>query len=323
MALRDMIGDMLGRVPKLSAQLARTLVNEALSKIYSENDWSFNLVEGGWLTQNLVSDGTITAKIGSNQIIGDVIAVAAWNAVGFDITQMQIRLPAYALYSVVAYSAPVLTIDRPWMEPDGAFLEYFMYQAYYPAPVPDMRRWLTIRDTTNAASLDFSSFKQTDLATADPQRTIFQNPSCVVPYKVDSRPGSATMGYMLYEMYPQPLQELPYALFAVREGAPLVNPQDTLPYPLTEELVRARARMLAYEWAESQMGQETHRGSQADYRFLMGAAEALYRERIQDVRKIDRNLSDQFIASLNRCKGAAYGGPFFSPLTGTVNIGTF
>jgi hypothetical protein len=234
---------------------------------------------------------------------------------------MQIRSPAYALYSVIAYQNPTLTIDRPWAEPEGIGLTYLMYQAYYPAPVPDVKRWFTVRDTSNAANLKVPpAMSQMDLARGDPQRTVFNQPSMVVPFKTDTRPGSATPGYMLYELYPHPLQELPYALFLVRQGAPLINPGDTLQYPLTEDLVKARARALAYEWKESQKGQETHRGSEANYQFLMQAAEALYQERIKDIRKIDRNLSDPFFQSIDRCASAFGGGPFFSPITMTARV---
>jgi hypothetical protein len=240
--------------------------------------------------------------------------------VGLSITEMQIRSPAYALYSVIAYQNPTLTIDRPWTEPEGIGLTYLLYQAYYPAPVPDVKRWFVVRDTSNAANLGIPpAVSQMDLAQGDPQRTIFGLPSRVVPYKTDTRPGSATPGYMLYELYPHPLQELPYALFLVRQGAPLVNPGDTVPYPLTEELVKTRARALAYEWKESQKGQETHRGSEANYQFLMEAAEVLYKERIQDIRKIDRNLADPFLQKVRRCNGCC-GGPFFSPITGTLRV---
>jgi hypothetical protein len=315
-----MIGDLCGRIPKLSAQLARTLVNEALSKIYSESDWSFNYVESGWMTQGVVTQGSITAALGSNQITGDVSATAAWDQVGLSITEMQIRSPAYALYSVIAYQNPIITIDRPWAEPEGIGLNYLMYQAYYPAPVPDLKRWLTIRDTSNASNLDFDNVNQNDLAVGDPQRTIFGLPNKVVPYKTDTRAGSATYGYMLYELYPHALQELPYATFAIRFGPPLVNPGDTLNYPLTEDCVKARARALAYEWKESQKGTETHRGSESNYEFLMQAAEVLYKERIQDIRKIDRNLADPFIRKIQRCGGGCCGGPFFSPITGTLRV---
>lgn len=321
MALRDMIGDMMGRIPKLSAQLARTLLNEALAKIYDESDWSFNLVEGGWKTQNLVSAGTITATTGSNSITGDLRAATAWDGVGLPITQMQIRLPSFALYSVIGYSNPTLTLERPWEEPGGTGLTYWMYQAYYATSVPDVKRWLSIRDFSNAGDLDFSSYRQSDMAQLDPQRTIFQNPTCVVPYKTDTRPGSATYGYMLYELYPHPIVSLPYALYFVRRGAPLVSPGDTVSYPLTEECVRARARMLAYEWKESQMGQETHRGSQANYQFLMQAAEALYQERIKDCRKVDRNLVDLFLTRIRRCN-ATFGGSFYNAITSTANVGS-
>lgn len=327
MALRDMIGNLSGRIPKLSSQLARTFINDALSKIGDENTWSFNLFESGWLTQNLVQAGTITATIGSASVTGNAAAAAAWAALGLNLTKMQIRLPAYNLYSVIAFASPVITLDRPWMEPAGAGLSYLMYQAYYPSPVASLKRWLTIRDFTNAANLDFWSKKQSDLAANDPPRTIFQNPSCVVPFKSDTRgqgtaTPSPTLGYMLYELYPHPLAQLPYALYGEQNLPALTNPGDTIPYPLTEECVLHRARELAYEWKESQKGDDTHRGSGADWKFLRGAAKAEYDDRIKDIRKSDRDLVDSFVTKIRR-RNATLGAPFYSAVTNTASVGGF
>lgn len=329
MALRDMIGSLMGRIPKLSSQLARTLINDSLAKIYDENTWSFNLFEAGWLTPSLVQAGTITTQVGYDTVVGDPTAVAAWNAIALILVRMQIRLPAYALYSVIAYDGvSTLTLDRPWMEPAGTGQHYMMYQAYYAPPMQDFKNWITIRDTTNAADVNFWDFKESDLAARDPQRSIFEQPWCAVPYKTDTRGAgtlnaSPTLGYMLWELYPHPLSQLPYALYGARTGKPLVLPTDTLPYPLTEACVLDRARALAYEWKESQKGQETHRGSGADYKFLMGVAEALYKERIQDIRKSDRDLVDNFVTKIRRGLGGRIGAPFYSPITGRATVGSY
>lgn len=315
----------LASIPKVARNYAGTLVNRALRKIYDENNWSFNLGESNWLTPPVISAGTITTTIGSPTIVGDATAAADWIAgsnAGSLLTQRQIRTPAYSLYNIIAFDGvDTLTVDRPWLEPaHGAGVTYLLYGAYYPAPVDDFVRWLNVRDFTNAANLNFWQFKQTDLAASDPQRTIFMNPSRVVPFESDHRTGSSTFGRMLFELYPHQLAQLPYYLYYVRKGLPLVSASDTVPYPLTEELVIWRAKVMAYEWKESQKGEDAVRGSGSNWQFLMQAADAEYKDRLKDIRKTDRDLVDNFVTRLRRVMPAT-GAPFYSPITGQGSIG--
>ncbi len=76
-----------------------------------------------------------------------------------------------------------LTIDRPWVDPPQSSANYLIYQAYYAAP-PGFKRWFTIRDVTNNNSMDWWTKTEFDLATDDPQRTIFDQPYFVVPFEV-------------------------------------------------------------------------------------------------------------------------------------------
>lgn len=345
MPFRDMYRELEGWVAGLPFGLSRTLINRALEKIYEANNWSFQIQESGWFTPGLiaptgtgVSAGTITATLGSTTITGNATAKATWNAIPapFLITQMQIRLPAYALYDVVAYDSGtgVINIDRPWSEPAGVSLQYMLYQTYFTAPVPDFKRWLAVRDFTNAANLIWWEWRQKDLDMFDPQRTVFQNPDHVVPYKVDTRENTSTPGSMRFELYPQPLSQLPYSLYFVRKGPQLVNPGDTLPYPLTEKLVTSRARMLAYEFQEAQKGTDVQRGAGSDFKFLYQAAEAEYDGGeharagphqggyLLDAKKVDRDIYDQSISKLRRYI-PAIGAPYYSAVTGEASVGVF
>ena len=306
--------------------LCKTLVNRALDKLYETNNWSFQIQESGWFTPGEFEGGTITATLASNQIVGDATAAAVWAAIPntFPLTQMQIRLPAYALYDIVAYDAgtQTLTIDRPWAEPAGAGLTFELYQAYFTAPVGDFKRWLAVRDFTNAASLNWWEWKQSDLDLWDPQRTVFNQPNRVVPYKVDARASTSTPGWMRFELYPHQLAQLPYALYFLRKGPQLSANSDILPYPLTEKLVLARARMLNYEFKEAQKGENVARGSGADFKFLYQAANAEFQDELKDVRKVDRDMYDQYVTKLRR-KIPANGAPYYSSVTGQANVGSF
>ncbi len=77
---------------------------------------------------------------------------------------------------------------------------------------------------------------------------------------------------MLFELWPHPLSVFPYTFSFLRRGPLLSLPTDTLSVPLTEELVKWKAKEAGYLWKESQKGDGVARGSGADWRFLAGAA---------------------------------------------------
>jgi hypothetical protein len=276
MAFQDLKFRLPGEVPGLPAPLSPTLINEALDLIYDSQMWSFQIKEAGWYTPGLLfgtttSAGTITTVINSNQIVGDAIAAAAWVAyAGFPLlTQFQIRVMPYSLYSIIAFDGVnTLTIDRPWMEPAAVGQSYMIYQAYFTAPVLDFNRFFSVRDTTNGNPLNYWSYSQRDLAARDPQRTNFNQPCHVVPYQWDARVGSATLGWMMYELWPHPLTRMPYTLVYLRRGPALVLPTDTVSPPLTEELVMWRAKEVAYLWKEAARGDGLSRASGPDWQFL-------------------------------------------------------
>lgn len=278
-----------------------------------------------------MSLGTITVTPYSNQIIGDAVSSAAWQAYIANnsrpfFTELQIRNPAYSLYSIIAIDNgttnppfTTITIDRPWMEPGGAAQAYMIYQAYFPAPVSDFHRFLWARDTTNSNAIDYWSLTQRDLAVLDPERSIFDNPVYIVPYQVDQRPNSATLGNMLYEFWPGPVSILPYTFGYLRRGQTLINPGDTVPYPMTEDCVIWQAKTEAFLWKESQKGDEIERGAGADNKFLSQSAQAKYLLKLAKIEDRDRDLVDLYF---NRyMPDLLNGGQPFSNETGGLNIG--
>ena len=322
--------------------LAKTTINRALGTIYDLQMWSFQVQESGWLTPGLVlpvntsgvglSIGTITTTPYSATVTGDALAGAAWaSLVGRPlITELQLRSPSYALYSIIAYDPGVdpsspsfpnatLTLDRPWTEPSGP-QSYMLYQAYFPVPVPDFKRFLDVKDTTNAWPLDYWSLGRKDLSALDPQRTVFSNTTNIVPYKVDTRSGSPTIGSMLYELWPHPLSVLPYSYSYLRRGPQLALNTDTVPAPLNEELVLWRARELGYLWKESQRGEGLQRGSGANWQFLAGEARENFKEKIKLAKDEDRDLMpDLYFNRMN----PQWNSDGFATANGSVNIGRF
>ncbi len=212
-----------------------------------------------------------------------------------------------------------ITIDRPWMEPPQQNSGYMIYQAYYPTP-PNFRRFYDIRDTTNNQPMDWYSHTQIDLAQEDPQREIFDQPEYVVPYQIDTRPGSATLGCQLWELWAHPISQLPYTFMCQCLWPALQNPTDTLPYPLTEELVRQRAYEMCCLWKEGQKGADQERGSGANWQFLAKAYHDEYTDLLRQIRLVDRNLMDLYFQKARMNMPFNAGEPFTNT-NGTANVG--
>lgn len=213
----------------------------------------------------------------------------------------------------------IINLDRPWMEPAQVQAGYMAYQAYFAAP-PGFKRWFNIRDTTNNNYMDWFTKTQEDLADEDAERTFFDEPLYVVPYQVDTRPGSATYGQMLYELWPHPVTELPYTFMCQANWPPLVNPTDIIPYPLTEECVKLRAYEMMCLWKEAQKGDDMERGAGANWQFLAGAYHGEYANRLKQCRVMDRHLVDLYFTKMKRLP-ASQGQPY-ATIEGQLNVGS-
>lgn len=423
MAFQNLIQDVLGSIPGMNRGLAATRINEALQRIQNDNMWSFQCLTGGWLTPPLLggsysgqgqnqsfnagatflSPGTITVSPFTNTITGDAVATAAWNGITSPpfLTQQQIRIPYYSLYSIIkqgnngtvayatvltpgssqtpgtytvpvldpsigagatvsitvnangtvtlppvvltvgsGYSTPyitfshggtaatfsvsliaVLTIDRLWMEPAQVNGSYMVYQAYYAFP-PGYKRLFNCRDTTNNNAMDFWSYTQIDLANIDAERTVFDQPLYIVPYGIDQRPGSATIGQQLVELWPHPLSQLPYTFMCQCNWPALSLPTDTIPYPLTEEIVRQRAYEMCCLWKEGTKGDDMERGSGANWQFLAKAYHEEYKELLKQIRIMDRHLMELYFQKARQTPSPGYQDGFATE-TGQLNVGTF
>ncbi len=335
MPFANMAFSLVGEVPGMEMPLAQSKINEALGHVYDSLIWSFQFKEDGWFTPGLqfgsptatASSGTITATRFSNQVVGDATAAALWvayqNAGTMPLlTQYQLRCPRYSLYNIIAFDGVnTFTLDRVWMDPDGAGLQYMVYQAYFPVPVSDFKRFLEIRDTTNAAPIDFWSLSRVDLSLRDPQRTVYNQPGYCVPYEADSRAGSATLGNMLYELWGHPLSELPYTFSYLRRGSLLSLPTDTLPYPLTEELVMWRAKEVSYQWKEAQKGDGLARGSGANWLLLADMASKRFVRELKVIADRDRDMVQTYFNRFFRGAALGYWGQPFATINGDLNVG--
>jgi hypothetical protein len=211
----------------------------------------------------------------------------------------------------------VLTLDRLWTNPRQLHRGYMAYVAYFAAPA-GFKEWYYIVDCTNNATMDWWTLNQIDLSEKDPQRTDYSQPEYVVYYGPDIRAGSATYGQQLFELWEGPVTELPYSFGYKGNWPALVSPNDTLPFPLTEELVKLRALEMLSLWKEGSKGDEMERGAGANWQFLAQAYNKEYVNRLKLCKNMDRNIVDLYFTRMRRTQSQQ---PFAS-VTGQLNVGS-
>jgi hypothetical protein len=125
---------------------------------------------------------------------------------------------------------------------------------------------------------------------------------------------------MLYELYPNPSTAISYMTYYVADAPQLVNNSDTLPYPITEEVVLSKARVYAYEWAEARKDVMAAKGSGANYALLKKEGEAEFLARLKTLRLIDRDQVDSYNIQMDSFM-ARYRMPYFNSAAGRANMG--
>lgn len=317
--LSDMIFELMGSVPNQDAAYCKTLVNEAYGDVRRMGGWSWQLFQTGFTVPGMLSTGTVTLQFGSDQVIGDANAAAAWLTPGIGsqygslLTQRQFRSGgtsgAGTMYDIIAFDGvSAITLDRPFADPLTSLVnpvptqEYSIYQPYIVAPYKDFSRWLSVFDIANSGWL-FVKGDRREVGLSDPQRQIFANPDRLLALGEDTRQNTSTPGWERYELWPGPQNQYLYQAWGTRNGADLVNLSDTLPVGIPESMVKARARARCYEQAEANKDPGNPRGAGADFRFLMSAADKQFAAELKQARLRDRDRCDLFYTTMHRFRG--------------------
>jgi hypothetical protein len=309
-----MVAEIRGSVPKLPFVYSKTLVNRAWRTVREANLWSFNLFYSTWITPPpIIGTGGVTTTQGLPTIQFDAVAKAAINAWQLAnpyvfVTQLQFRLGVGGIYNLIQYD-PVgggATLDIPFADPSVSDLAFQLYQLYYVAPYKDFLGWISVRNPQMFMNLDLTK-NRAWVDDTDPQRTWYQFPSKVIPYGPDLRgqgtpTPSATLGYPMFELWGQPVTPFTYQCYGLRRGADLANPTDTLPLPVGEDLILAKAREYAYEWAEANKAMAP-RAVGPDFKFLIGKSMDLYTKLMVQYRREDREFVDNYAQNV----GVNYG----------------
>ena len=331
MSLSSMIAENRGVISNYSGALSRTHIRNAWQDIRNLKGWSWQIGNTGYTVPGLVNAGSVTVNLGDTTVLGDATASAAWLSASNPtslITQRQFRIGQGTIYNIIALddtdpNAVILTLDRPWIDAYylGPTQGYSIYVCYITAPVRSFQAWEYFLDVRNVIALDVNNTRDIweKVNEADPQRQIFSNPGNVIPHGIDTRAGSATYGYSVFELYPQPQSVYVYSVGYSWGGPDLTDIPSipAVPAPMTEHVVKTLARVKAYEYAEATKNADNPKGAGADYRFLMQSAMAEYKDQIHEIRQIDRDIYDAWNRQMQRFTNIGVVATF-DAATGTV-----
>jgi hypothetical protein len=288
-AFLQLYSGLLGYLPELSPQLAKTLVNQAWRDVRDSRLWSFNTREGSVLCPSITTLGTVAVTQYVNTITFDAIARAQINSFPtvIPVTTQQFRTGSGGpIYSIEAWNSVtgVATLDRVYGEPTASGQAYSIYKCYYPAPESGFIRWVSFFDPINAYPLRLGKNKS-DFDRWDPQRGALGLPIYIGAYR-QGLPTDVAANLPLFEMWPHPVSQLAYmTLYEVR-GADLVADTDPLPFAIPDDLVSRKARWRSYEWAEANKGSHPELQS-TNWIALMQTVDGEFTKQLQDVIRSD------------------------------------
>lgn len=325
MSFLSMYSEVRGAVPKIPLGLAKTLIKRGYQDVRRQNLWSFQIYDSNWIAPALVDSGTATVVQGSNSVTLDATAAAAVIAsiTAYNpINQRQFRVGISTICNITDFDGVVtLTLDRGFPDEGGSGESYNIYQVYYPAPYQDHLSFVSVRDMVQFTDLILDK-NMAWLDEQDPQRTWYYFPTHVVPRMLGTdEDNEETYQFPMFELWGVPLTNRTYQLYGIRRGEDLSANSDTLPPAISEEVVIERAKYYAYEWAEANKG-AIPRNQGPDFKFLMGACDARYKELYRKLRMQDREivdnyfrvrrsaLSGKYMAQYNAISGTAYPGAY-------------
>lgn len=327
MAFQDLFAEVHGRCPKIPIQFCKTIVNRGWRDVRRKNLWSFQLFETNWVTANLIGSQTSNATLscnvtqGNNQVVFNAAANNNIANIGNGpfppaVTHQQFRTGISTIYDIFAYNnaTATATLDRPYTDVSANNTAFTIGSYYFAVPYSDFVRWIVVADMVDFQVLDQNRTREW-IARQDPQLTQYFWPTHVVPWDNDINANSNTNGFYRYMLWGLPQSMRTYQCLGIREGADLVNPGDTLPFVIGDDVVLAIAMKYAYEFMMSSGG-DIPRGQGVDWRFLIGETMAEYKRLYAEYRRRDRERVDSWF-TVRRPAGFTYSTPYYNSLTGT------
>lgn len=275
MAFADMVAEMQGTVPRMSALHSMQVINRAWARVRDSRLWSFHFVPDAQLFVPFgITGGSVAATFGSNKVVADPVAAAKLEAVALANPPLasptlgigrQLRVgstngistPTGPNYNIIEWDGvDTLTIDRPYGEYTVPRADYQVIKCYYapPAPPPflnlqpDLKfvRYQVIVNRNSGYAIFGPNlyWSQAQLNAIDPQRGGQGDAYIVANY------GRNNVGQPVIELYPNPVQFTTYYASYWTRWLDL-SPSQDLPQMAYElpDLVMYKAKELAADWA--------------------------------------------------------------------------
>lgn len=317
---QELTAELIGSYRSLSPFLAQKYINRAWRDIRNAGRiWSWQVGDTTLTLSTQIATGTAAVTQFSPSVVLDVPAAAVVAAIVAGaplITARQFRAGGTAIYNITAYDAGTrtLTLDRNFVDGTNAAATYQIYQCYYPAPVSDFVRWVSVTDPVNNYDLHLDHTRQ-ELDFLDPGRQSQDQPYWVVSYKLSAQADTAVP---LYELWPHPTTAGNLLAYYQRRGADLALPTDTLPPCISSDLVIQRALgWHVYPWAMANQGSFPELKG-VNWGFLINDAKTAYegdpsRRRVGLLQQAIRQDDDTFNSSrIFKWRRALYPGPIDS-----------
>lgn len=288
----ELYREIQGTFPDLPEPQCQRFINRAQRDAFDSWNWSFLAGEGSLDVPASLNGGTITVEQGSQVVVGDATAAAAWLALTdfIPIEDRALKIGTDQPYQILAFDGvDTLYIDRPYPNEDDSGLEYRMYRPYYEPP-EDFNRFISVVDTVDSWNLIPGKKKQW-LDWIDPQRSNIGGPAQFIAFfqfrRAQTIPAFGALGSttqlaarQLFELWPAPTTAMSLSAYYKKHGADLVEDEDVSPF--TDGLLISRALYHAYRFVQVNManfaqmkGQrpawsDLKRDANADYMYELG-----------------------------------------------------
>ena len=269
MSYLELASELAGSIPGLSDFLASDYIQRAYRDILKRRLWSFQTVDASIICPPQITAGTAAYTQYQTTVTMNAAATAAlapFVAGTPLLTQMQIRFggvnnaqsvgQVYQIQSsAIVAGLRVLTLDRPIVEATAAASGYQVYRCYIYAPVSDFLKWLSVDDMANGWDLKLG-FTSLYFDAIDPQRMSQGQAYYIGAFQASTSVGENPLGgRQLYELWPHPTQGQVFWAKFQRQGPFFVNPTDTQPDPITDQMILQQAEhRYAYRWARANAG---------------------------------------------------------------------
>lgn len=306
--------------PQIDPLAANVIVQRAYRDIRRSREWSFLKQTGAWFAPSIITGGTVSVTLFSNQVVFDATAAPQLQAVALTaapaapLTMRQFRVTGGPIYNITAwaYNSPsaglgAATLDRPYAEPTLSGQSYMVYQPYVPAPAPDFKRWLSWVDPINNYRFRYRNlyWTQKEVDRRDPARQSYSIPIAVAAHDyVNNQQFNPPVVTPRFELWPHPVQQIGYVIEYMINGD-AVTLTTPLPVQITDECIMARSRYYAHEVVANQPNVDVK--VKAYHVTMRQQVQAEYADLLNRCRLDDNSIFDAIV--INEESGPIWNGP--------------